>query len=131
MNTEHWFFPRFVYITTAACCVIAAVYTLLEIEPSFVVGIAVPLAPLVAILFWFLEDARHSSLAGVQDWGLFLWIAWPVLLPWYLFKVKGRGGWRVLLLSIALVFAPIATMYGVAIGRWLVELALWRLRSGA
>ena len=131
MHGEFRVFPRFVYLTTAACCTIGAAYTLIEIEPSPAVGLIVPLAPLIAILFWFQEDARRTSLAGVQDWGLFLWIAWPFLLPWYVFRIREQGGWRLLLLTIALVFAPIAAIYGVAVVRWLIELTMWRLRGGA
>jgi hypothetical protein len=31
---------------------------------------------------------------AVQDWGYFLLLAWPVVIPWYAFKTRGRSGWR-------------------------------------
>jgi hypothetical protein len=130
MHPELRIFPRFVYLTAAVCSAIAAVYTLLEIEPSPIVGLIVPLAPLVAIIFWFQEQARRTPLAGVQDWGLFLWIAWPVLFPWYSIKVRGLG-WRFLSITVILVFSPFITMWTVAIVRWLVELTVWNLRGAA
>src|SRR5919197_2605055 len=114
MHPELRTYPRFVYTTTAVCCIIAAAYTLLETEPPAGVGVIVPIAPLLAVVFWFQEDARRTPLAGVQDWGFFLWIAWPFLLPWYSLKVK-RLGWRFLVLTVGLVFAPVATIYAVAI----------------
>src|SRR2546428_2919147 len=86
-----------VYITAAFCSVVAALYTLAEIEPSPVVTLFVAFAPLLAVIMWLQRDARSAHLSLVHDWGLFMWLAWPVLLPWYAFKTRGRRGWVLIL----------------------------------
>ena len=42
--------------------------------------------------WWLLVDSRKRGVAWVYDMGLFLSIAWPFILPYYLFKTRGVKG---------------------------------------
>jgi hypothetical protein len=94
------------YVTTAVCCAAAALYAALALEPAPLVGLTIAFGPLVAVLLWLHEDARRTKAVTVQDWGFFLWVAWPALLPWYAVKTRGRRGWLLTLGLAALVVAP-------------------------
>ena len=74
-------------------------------------------APLTAVCLWLQKDARRTGHASIQDWGLFLWLFWPVVIPWYAFKTRGPEGWRLLAALLGLVCAPILTAYALA---WLL-----------
>jgi hypothetical protein len=45
-----------------------------------------------------------NDLADVHDWGFFVWLLWPIVIPWYAFKSRGRAGWRLLVAMILLGF---------------------------
>jgi hypothetical protein len=94
------------YVTAAVCSAAAALYTALALEPALIVALIVEFTPLVAVLVWLQEDARRTKAVAVQDWGLFLWVAWPALLPWYAVKTRGRRGWLLTLRLAGLVLAP-------------------------
>jgi hypothetical protein len=97
------------YVTTAVCSAAEALYAALAIEPAPLVALIMAFGPLVAVLFWLQEDARRTKAVAVQDWGLFLWVAWPALLPWYAVKTRGRRGWLLTLGLAGLVMAPFFT----------------------
>jgi len=40
---------------------------------------------------------------AVQDWGYFLLLAWPFVIPWYAFRTRGRGGWRLIVVLFSLI----------------------------
>src|ERR1700704_5371505 len=73
---------------------IAAAYAASQIEPAPVVALFLSGGPLVAVIVWLQKDARRTGVGAVQDWGYFLLLAWPVVIPWYAFKTRGRSGWR-------------------------------------
>jgi len=106
-----------VYIAAAFCAAVATLYTLAEIEPSPVVVLFVAFAPLLTVIMWLQRDARRARFSLVHDWGMFMWFAWPVLLPWYAFKTRGRRGWLLVFNLVALVCAPWLTSYAAAILR--------------
>ena len=106
MQTEKPFPLTTAYVAAAACSAAAALYTVLALEPAPLVSILISFGPLVAVLLWLQEDARRTKAVAVHDWGFFLWIAWPALLPWYAIKTRGRRGWLLTLMLAALVLAP-------------------------
>jgi hypothetical protein len=110
---------------------IAAVYTLAEIEPSPTVVTFWTLAPVLAVILWLQKDGQRTGVGAVQDWGLFAWLAWPVVIPWYAFKSRGRTGWRLLLGLIALIFSPYITALVVAWLAYGVRLAIWYFETQA
>ena len=68
---------------------------------------------MLAVILWLQKDGQRTGVGAVQDWGFFPWLAWPVLIPWYTFKSRGRTGWRLLLGLIALIISPYITAFVV------------------
>ncbi|MDT4966886.1 MAG: hypothetical protein QOJ64_1623 [Acidobacteriota bacterium] len=63
--------------------------------------------------WWLRTDSRKRGVASVYDMGLFLFIAWPLVLPYYLVKTRGAKG---LVAVVAFVGAYIgAAIVGVTL----------------
>jgi len=106
------------------CSLVAAAYAASQIEPSPVVALFLSGGPLVAVILWLQKDARRTGVGAVQDWGYFLLLAWPVVIPWYAFKTRGRKGWRLTVGLLGLI--------GAAYISWiLVAYVMWYFESGA
>jgi hypothetical protein len=50
-----------------------------------------------------LKDSRSRGVGWVFDMGLFLYIAWPFVMPYYLLKTRGAKG-LLLILAFAGVY---------------------------
>lgn len=73
-----------------------------------------PLALLWAVGAWLRADSRAHGIKWVLDVGLFLYVAGPFLLPYYLFKTRRARG---LLVALAfVVFFVAASVAGAALG---------------
>lgn len=94
-------------LTSAFCALAAALYQLAQVEPSPCVETFLWNAPGVAVLVWFDKDARRSRVQNVYDWAFLLLMAWPVLIPWYTLKTRGRKGWLLMLGMLALMLVPL------------------------
>ncbi len=66
--------------------------------------------------WWLLTDSRKRGVSWVYDMGLFLYIAWPILMPYYLIKTRRAKG-------LLVIFG----FLGVYIGAWLLGLAFYLL----
>lgn len=64
--------------------------------------------------WWLQRDSREHGFSWVYDLGLFLYIAWPFILLYYLFKTRGWKG-----------FIPILAVAGIYLGTYLIGLALY------
>ena len=87
--------------------------------------------PLLAVILWLQKDARRTGVGAVQDWGYFLLLAWPIVIPWYAFKTRGRAGWVLLLTLMGLIISASVTSLAVP---WLIYIAkytAWYFRAGA
>lgn len=83
-----------------------------EEPPAFIT--LYPLALLWAAGAWLHADGRARGFKWVLDMGLFLYVAWPVLMPYYLFKTRRARG---LLVAFAfIVFFAAATGAGAILG---------------
>ena len=101
---------RTAYLTSAFCSVVAALYLPVAVEPAPVLLLFISFAPLTAVCLWLQKDAGRTGVGNIQDWGFFLWLFWPVLIPWDAFKTRGNslvGDWPVGLLGLAC--APLIT----------------------
>jgi len=63
--------------------------------------------------WWLLVDSRTRGVRWVFDMGLFLYVAWPFILPYYLVKSRGRKGLLAILCFVAVYIG--ATLVGVAL----------------
>jgi hypothetical protein len=102
-------------VLTALCCAImTALYVAAQMEP---IGIVL-LLPRIAVFVWLEKDARRTGVGAVQDWGFFLFLAFPVLIPWYALKTRGRAGWALLVALFGLIYSPDLTGHTIA---WLLN----------
>jgi hypothetical protein len=109
----------------------AALYTLAEVEPSNPMLTFWTLGPLIAVILWLQKDGQRTGVGAVQDWGMFAWFAWPVVIPWYAFKTRGRTGWRLLLGLIVLISSAYLTAFVVTWLAYGVRLAIWYFETHA
>lgn len=80
--------------------------------PAF--GTLYPLALLWAAGLWLRADGRERGVRWVLDMGLFLYIAWPFLMPYYLFKTRGARG--LVLVAAFVAYFGAAGAAGAALG---------------
>jgi hypothetical protein len=113
------------------CSLAAAVYAATKGEPSSIVALFFSGGPLMAVILWLQKDARRTGVGAVQDWGYFLWLAWPVLIPWYAFRTRGRSGWRLTAGLFGLIFASHIAWMIVTYSLWLVAYSRWYFEAGA
>ena len=93
--------------TAVVCSVGAALYVIAGREPSRAASSLIYyLCPALAALIWLQHDSHRTHVGDVHDFGFFAWIAWPVVIPWYAFKSRGKAGWRLLLWLLALILSP-------------------------
>jgi len=50
-----------------------------------------------AVGWWLRTDSRRRAVLSVYDLGFFLYLAWPILMPYYLLKTRGAKGLLVML----------------------------------
>ena len=50
-----------------------------------------------AIGWWLRTDSRRRGVLSVYDLGFFLYLAWPIVMPYYLVKTRGAKGLFVIL----------------------------------
>jgi hypothetical protein len=97
--------------TAILCSLGAAFYSSAPVEPLPIVAFVLFVGPLLAVISWLQKDARRTGVGAVHDLGFFLWLGWPVLIPWYVWKTRGWSGWKLLMA----LFACIGSAYAVAI----------------
>src|SRR5262245_37803521 len=102
----------------------AALYAATQMEPSPAVALFLTSGPLLAVVLWLQKDARRTGVGAVQDWGYFLLLAWPVVIPWYAFRTRGPSGWR--------LTAGLLGLIGAAYISWfVVSYIVWYFQAGA
>jgi hypothetical protein len=85
------------------------------LPPAF--SVLYPLGLLWAVGWWLRDDSRRRGVAWVFDMGLFLYVAGPLFLPYYLVKTRGAKG-----LLLMLAFA--ATYVGALVAGGLLYILL-------
>jgi hypothetical protein len=98
------------------------VYLGAQLEPPPAVTLLYWLGFLWAVGWWLRIDSRKRGVASVYDLGFFLYIAWPVVMPYYLVKTRGAKGFLVML-------GFVAAYFGAAIVGMIVSVSLITLRS--
>ncbi|MEQ1924273.1 MAG: hypothetical protein ABL952_17370, partial [Pyrinomonadaceae bacterium] len=53
------------------------------------VAVVSPFGLIWLFWLWLREDSRNYGIAWVLDLGMFLFMAWPLILPYHLFKTRG------------------------------------------
>jgi hypothetical protein len=89
----------FLIVTQSA----AGVYLARETQPPPAFTFLYPLGLLWVVGWWLRADSRARGVGWVFDMGLFLYIAGPFYMPYYLLKTRGAKGLLVML-AVAVVY---------------------------
>ena len=73
-----------------------------------------------AIGWWLRTDSRRRGVLAVYDLGFFLYLAWPVVMPYYLVKTRGAKGLLAILCFVIAYFG--AAIVGVVVSMLLVTI---------
>ena len=100
------------YLYLIAVQVVTGVYLAREakLPPAF--SLLYPLGFLWVVGWWLRQDSRGRGVRWVFDMGLFLYIAWPVVMPYYLLKTRGAQG---LLAILAFAGAYVGALFAGAV----------------
>jgi hypothetical protein len=98
------------YSFVAITGVADAVYFRRQIEPPVIFTLIRWVGLLWVMGWWLRTDSRKRAVHSVYDMGFFLYIAWPLVMPYYLVKTRGAKG----LLFVLAFFA--ALVGGVILG---------------
>ena len=90
------------------------VYGFLGAEPSPVMQLLLGLGPAVAVAPRLAADARQTGTVRAHDAGFFFYLTWPLSIPWYAVRTRGRGGWR---LAARLYLLALIGWLGLIVGR--------------
>jgi hypothetical protein len=70
------------------------------------------------ICWWIRDDSRRAGVSWPLDLGMFLFAAWPVIVPYHLFKTRGLRGSLGILAFIGIHLAAWLVAVAVAIILW-------------
>ena len=96
------------YFFSGTCALLAVVYGLLGAEPSPAMQMLLGIGPAVAVAGWLAADAKRTRTVLAHDAGFFFYLTWPLSIPWYAVRTRGRRGWWL-----------VAQLYALALAGWL------------
>jgi len=110
------------YLFCAACTLFATGYGALELAPSPGMALLLGWGPAIGVAWWLAADSRQHRVFDAYDAGLFFYLTWPLTLPWYALRTRGRAG---LLLAAQLyvlaLVGPLGLIWGAALRFLLVS----------
>lgn len=86
------YFKIFPYLIIAVLIFIQAVhgfYAIYDMSPSGPFVMVSYLLLFWLIGDWFMRDSKKNTIEWVHDMGFFLYISWPIFIPYYLFRTRG------------------------------------------
>src|SRR5204862_7013966 len=95
----------FVVITQFAC----GAYLGAQLEFPAAVTFLFAVGILWAVGWWLRTDSRRRGVLSVYDLGFLLYLAWPIVMPYYLIKTRGAKGLLVIL-GFVVVYVGAAIM---------------------
>ena len=93
----------------------AGIYRGLDREPPDELPPLVSAALIVSLATWFWSFCRTHRAEWLLDMGWFLLMAWPIVIPYYVFRYEGRRGLLRVGLFALTYFAAWATGWAVSI----------------
>lgn len=101
------------YIFLTFTQVVTGIYVASGFEPPALFTAIVFLGFIWIMGWWLRTDSGKREFRWVYDMGLFLYVAWPIVLPYYLFKTRGARGLLVILGFVGAYIA--AAVIGMAL----------------
>ena len=90
---------------------IAMVYAVQRVEPSGSFLLLYYLGAALVVAYWIISDSRRLGVPASVDQGWFLISAWPICLPYHLFKTRRwKGG-----ITLAGLLGLYAITYGISL----------------
>lgn len=80
---------RLLFVFTFLTQFAADTYAIMQVELPDLVTVIWAIAPIWLFWLWLREDSRNYGINWVLDLGMFLFMAWPLILPYHLFKTPG------------------------------------------
>jgi hypothetical protein len=68
------------------------IYSVTEGEPPQAFTVASGIGFLWILGWWMRRDSRLRSIPWIYDMGMFLYMVWPFIMPYYLIKTRGARG---------------------------------------
>ncbi len=102
------------FVVGAAFALTKGLYASFQLEMPGAVFALQPVLFVWSVGWWIQSDSRNRDISWPTDLGLFLWIAWPVVLFYHLFRTRG---WKALLLIAAYTAVLLtAVIAGIVLG---------------
>lgn len=108
----------YIYVTLTQ--IAHGIYLASEIEAPFGFTLIYSAGLLWIVGWWLLTDSRKRGVAWVYDIGFFLSIAWPFIMPYYLWKTRRAKG-----------LLPILAFVSIYIGAIVVGMAVYLVLTTA
>jgi hypothetical protein len=101
------------YRVIAIFVLFAVGYGLAGLTPGPVMVLCFSFGPLLAVASWLAADARHTRVGAVYDAGWLFAMSWPISIPWYATRTRGRAGWWLAAqLYASTLAAPLGIVWG-------------------
>ncbi len=71
---------------------LTGIYSVFALELPSLFVILYPVVTTWLVWWWLKEDSLRTGQAWPIDLGLFLFVAWPVIVPYYLISTRGLKG---------------------------------------
>ncbi|PYV34065.1 MAG: hypothetical protein DMG22_07465 [Acidobacteria bacterium] len=81
-----------VYASAAVAGLCAGAYDARGIEISGVFRLLTYFGFLTLMSYWLQNDSKRSEAWRVRDFGFFMFLMWPLIVPYYLLKTRGARG---------------------------------------
>ena len=91
------------------CAATTVLYVGTGAQPDPVMEWLLGAGPVLMVILWLSKDAQQRRAADVTDLGFLMIVFWPVAIPWYAFRSRGRSGWKLLPVLILLMFPTYVT----------------------
>ena len=88
------------------CLAEGAAYAYYDIEPSARFALLRIWGLSLLLVWWVDADARATRYRPCFEYNTFMFFGWPVLLPHYLLRTRGRRGFFLIFFFLALLFGP-------------------------
>lgn len=107
------------YVFVSLTQIANGIYGAGEIDPPPAFSLIYVLEFLWIIGWWLLNDSRKRGIEWVLDLGLFLYVAWPFIMSYYLLKTRGTKG---LLVIFGFIFAYLGSFaIGIVVGLFMTQ----------
>jgi hypothetical protein len=101
------------YLFLVLTQIVTGAYRVSGIEPPPSFTVIYILGFLWIIGWWLRADSRRRGVSWVFDMGFFLYVAWPLILPYYILRSRGGKGLLTILCFVAIYIG--ATVVGAVL----------------